>query len=90
LERTAGTPLPDWRPFEDLNGLRPTHAELRHTLLTNKKILLYIHRATVDAYYQWKNAPSTYVANAGSPETALLELVPRTPDQRSSALFRAV
>jgi hypothetical protein len=75
LERTAGTPLSDWRPFEDLNGLRPTHAELRHALRTNKKILLYIHRTTVDAYHQWQNAPSMYVANAGSPELAMLELV---------------
>jgi hypothetical protein len=75
LERTAGAPISDWSPFPDYNGLRPTHAELRHALHTNKKILLYIHRATVDAYHQWKNSRSTYVANAGSPELAMLELV---------------
>jgi Domain of unknown function (DUF4062) len=75
LERTAGTPLADWSPFSDYDGLRPTHAELRHALRTNKKILLYIHRTTIDAYRQWKNSPSTYVANPGSPEVAMLELV---------------
>jgi hypothetical protein len=75
LERMAGTPLPDWSPFADYNGLRPTHAELRHALSTNKKILLYIHRTTADAYYQWKNFPAAYVANMGSPEPAMLELI---------------
>jgi hypothetical protein len=75
LERSAGTPLPDWSPFPDYNGLSPTHAELRHALRTGKKVLLYIHRATVDAYHQWKTSPATYVANAGSPEVAMLELI---------------
>jgi hypothetical protein len=75
LERTVGTPLPDWSPFADYNGLCPTHAELRHALGTKKKVLLYIHRATIDAYHQWKNSRATYVANAGSPELAMLELI---------------
>jgi hypothetical protein len=75
LERSAGTPLPDWSPFSDYNGLSPTHAELRLALRTGKKVLLYIHRATLDAYYQWKTSPAVYVANAGSPELAMLELI---------------
>ncbi len=28
------------------------------------QFLLYINRATADAYYQWKNFPAAYVANA--------------------------
>ena len=75
LERTAGTPLPDWSPFNDYSGLRPTHAELRHALRTNKKLLLYIHRRTIDAYHQWKNSGDAYIANSGSPDLAMLELV---------------
>jgi hypothetical protein len=43
LERSCGQPMTDWRPFPEYNGLRPTHAELRHALKTNKKLLLYVH-----------------------------------------------
>lgn len=75
LERSAGTPISDWGSFFDYNDLRPTHAELRYALRENKKILLYIHRTTADAYFQWKISPMPYVSNGRSPDLAMLELI---------------
>jgi hypothetical protein len=77
LERRCGQPLADWSPFSEYNGLRPTHAELRHALKTNKKLLLYIHESTLSAYRQWQSDPKGYAALGGDqcPEVATLELV---------------
>jgi Domain of unknown function (DUF4062) len=77
LERRCGQPLADWSPFPEYNGLRPTHAELRHTLKTNKKLLLYIHQSTMTTYRMWQEDPNGYSAIAGSqkPEISTLELV---------------
>lgn len=63
LERQCGQPLADWSPFSEYNGLRATHAELRHALKTNKKLLLYIHESTITAYHQWKSDPDKYAAS---------------------------
>jgi hypothetical protein len=77
LEKRAGQPFDDWGSFRDYAGLRPTHAELRHALKTNKKLLLYVHQATLSAYFQWKDDPTGYANLAGDrrPEVATLEVL---------------
>lgn len=75
LERKIGVPIDDWSPFMDYNGLRPTHAELRHTLKTGKKLLLYIHSETFSEYNKWKNSTTPYTADAYSAELPMLELI---------------
>lgn len=77
LERRCGQPLADWGPFPEYGGLRPTHAELRHALKMNKKLLLYVHELTLSAYRQWQADPKGYVTLVGDqgPELATLELL---------------
>lgn len=77
LERRCGPPLTDWSPFSEYDGLRATHAELRHALKSNKKLLLYIHESTLTAYRQWKSDQSGYASLDGNQgaEVATLELV---------------
>ena len=76
LERGCGQPLADWGPFPEYNGLRPTHAELRHALKTNKKLLLYVDQSTLSAYRRWQTDPKGYETFGGDqgPELATLEL----------------
>lgn len=40
LECKYGQPFADWGAYPEYNDLSPTHAELRHTLKTGKKLLL--------------------------------------------------
>jgi len=54
IDRQYGKCFSDWSPFPQYNNLSPTHAELRHALVTKKKILLYIHRDTLAIYEQWR------------------------------------
>jgi hypothetical protein len=76
LERRCGHPCADWSPFSEYNGLRPTHAELRHTLKTNKKLILYVHESTISAYHMWQADRVGYAALAGDnrPDGPTLEL----------------
>jgi hypothetical protein len=89
LERRAGQPMADWAPFKEYEGLRPTHAELRHTLKTNKKLLLYVHESTLAAYHVWKNDPTGYAGLAGDqrPEIATLEILKELLEHNPAPYF---
>jgi len=54
IDRQYGKGLADWSPLSQYDDLSPTHAEVRHCLVTKKKILLYIHRDTMAVYEQWR------------------------------------
>jgi len=77
LERRCGQPIADWSPFIEFNGLRPTQAELRYAIKTNKKLLLYIHESTLAAYSIWSSDQAGYqnLSDAHKPEIGVLELL---------------
>jgi hypothetical protein len=55
LDRQYGTRFKDWGPYRQYENLSPTHAELRHALERRKKLLLYIHKDTLNFYEAWRN-----------------------------------
>lgn len=58
IDRKYGTKFPDWGKHSEYNGLSPTHAELRHAIKLRKKILLYVHKDTLNFYEWWRKNKS--------------------------------
>jgi len=50
LDRRYEQTFEKWEPYEQFNGLSPTHAEFRHAIQLNKRFLLYV-RADIASYY---------------------------------------
>lgn len=51
LDRRYGATFDDWGPFPQYKGLSPTHAELRHALISGKRLVVYV-RDDVHAIYE--------------------------------------
>lgn len=50
VDRRYGQRFDDWGPYRQYAGLSPTHAELRHALISKKRTLIYI-RSEIHGYY---------------------------------------
>lgn len=76
MERKYGQVFSDWSPYNRYSGLSPTHAEFKHTLNLGKKLLLYVHQSTIDAYSKWQKDPNGFAALSREygPDIKTLEL----------------
>lgn len=76
IDRKYGTSFENWGKYTQYKGISPTHAELRHALSLKKKILLYIHKDTINNYQLWrKNSEQNILNLPAGFEVGTLELV---------------
>ena len=63
IDRRYGETFADWEPYPQYKDLSPIHAELRHALITKKRLFLYVHQSTMAIYELWRKDPSIFDPN---------------------------
>jgi len=76
IDRRYGKALNEWGPFPEYAGLSPTHAELRHALRKQKRLVVYV-QSDVQAFYEMYRKNKKQFENLKQPhglEPKVLEL----------------
>jgi len=76
IDRQYGSCFDDWGPYSQYRGLSPTHAELRHALDSNKRVLLFVHDEIWTFYEVWRKNRDAFKTSSpkGLEESTLLML----------------
>lgn len=76
IDKRYGMSFKDWAPY-DYADISPTHAELRHTLRKQKKLLLYVHQDILSAYQIWRRHNNTFPekSHPSVPDLKTLEML---------------
>lgn len=78
IDRRYGSPLTNWAPYNDYEGLAATHAELRHALSKGKRVLMFIHKDVLAHYETYRKNKDAFIDPKQRPtglEPKTLEMV---------------
>ena len=64
IDRQYGHAFDDWGPYTQYQGCAPTHAELRHALELEKRVLIFVHADTWNFHETWRKNPDAFKTSA--------------------------